>query len=122
MSPPTSEPAPLPLCPSLRPLAFLQQTIPVPSRCVFDALRACGAVAVASSEEQPHDVDLGGGSGGGGQQAYSVAWDPLDGSSIIGANWAVRGGAALTCAGVCLGAMGLGPGAERGRHLGRVRS
>lgn len=52
-------------------------------RCVFDALRACSAVAVASSEEQPRDVDLGG-------SGYSVAWDPLDGSSIVGANWAVR--------------------------------
>ena len=54
---------------------------------MFDALRACGAVELASSEEQPADHDLGG-------RGYSVAFDPLDGSSIIGANWAVRGVAA----------------------------
>ncbi|PSC76933.1 Sedoheptulose-1,7-chloroplastic [Micractinium conductrix] len=51
-------------------------------RCVFDALQECGAVELASSEEQPADVEMGG-------QGYSVAFDPLDGSSIIGANWAV---------------------------------
>ncbi|PRW59000.1 Sedoheptulose-1,7- chloroplastic [Chlorella sorokiniana] len=51
-------------------------------RCVFDALRACGAVELASSEEAPTDHELGG-------SGYSVAFDPLDGSSIIGANWAV---------------------------------
>ena len=51
---------------------------------MFDTLRACGAVELASSEEQPADHELGG-------QGYSVAFDPLDGSSIIGANWAVRG-------------------------------
>lgn len=49
---------------------------------VMAALAACGAVATGSSEEQPSDHALGG-------QGYSVAWDPLDGSSIIGANWAV---------------------------------
>lgn len=50
--------------------------------CVFEELRACGAVELASSEEQPVDTELGG-------SGYSVAFDPLDGSSIIGANWAV---------------------------------
>lgn len=49
---------------------------------VFAALRRCGAVALASSEESPADHDLGG-------SGYSVAFDPLDGSSIVGANWAV---------------------------------
>lgn len=49
---------------------------------IMDALRRCGAVAIASSEEQPRDLPLGG-------SGYSVAFDPLDGSSIIGANWAV---------------------------------
>jgi sedoheptulose-bisphosphatase len=44
---------------------------------VFAALRACGAVEIASSEERPIDVPLGG-------SGYSVAFDPLDGSSIIG--------------------------------------
>ena len=49
---------------------------------VLDALRACPAAALASSEEQPQDLPLGG-------AGYSIAYDPLDGSSIIGANWAV---------------------------------
>lgn len=49
---------------------------------IMTALRKCPAVAVASSEEQPEDLQLGG-------AGYSVAFDPLDGSSIIGANWAV---------------------------------
>lgn len=53
-----------------------------PCSCVFEELRACGAVELASSEEQPVDTELGG-------SGYSVAFDPLDGSSIIGANWAV---------------------------------
>jgi sedoheptulose-bisphosphatase len=50
-------------------------------RIVFDALRSCGAVACASSEETTDVQNLGGSN-------YSVAFDPLDGSSIIGANWA----------------------------------
>lgn len=61
---------PLPAGPSIR------------CSCVFEELRACGVVELASSEEQPVDTELGG-------SGYSVAFDPLDGSSIIGANWAV---------------------------------
>lgn len=49
---------------------------------IMAALRGCDAVATASSEEQPEDLTLGG-------SGYSVAFDPLDGSSIIAANWAV---------------------------------
>lgn len=49
---------------------------------ILKALTESGAVEVASSEEQPHDIPLNG-------KGYSVAYDPLDGSSIIGANWAV---------------------------------
>ncbi|KAA6423489.1 MAG: sedoheptulose-bisphosphatase precursor [Trebouxia sp. A1-2] len=49
---------------------------------VFNHLRACGMVKSASSEEQTECQDLGG-------QGYSVAFDPLDGSSIVGANFAV---------------------------------
>ncbi|KAI3438745.1 hypothetical protein D9Q98_001164 [Chlorella vulgaris] len=49
---------------------------------IFAALRGCGAVELASSEEKPTDHEMGG-------SGYSVAFDPLDGSSIIGANWAV---------------------------------
>lgn len=51
---------------------------------VMNALRECSAVAMASSEEQPEDIPLNTANGG-----YSVAFDPLDGSSIIGADWAV---------------------------------
>jgi sedoheptulose-bisphosphatase len=49
---------------------------------IMAALQSCGAVEVASSEEQPTDILLGG-------HGFSVAFDPLDGSSIIAANWAV---------------------------------
>jgi sedoheptulose-bisphosphatase len=45
-------------------------------------LRSSGLVHVASSEETPIEVDCGG-------TGYSVAFDPLDGSSIIDANFAV---------------------------------
>ena len=48
----------------------------------FRCLRACGVVATASSEERTAEADLGG-------TAFSVAFDPLDGSSIAGAGWAV---------------------------------
>jgi sedoheptulose-bisphosphatase len=92
---------------------------------VFDALRACPAVASASSEETPEIVTLRRAAGATGEGAstaaaaaaataagngaangacaangstpnsfsnctgYSVAFDPLDGSSIVGANMAV---------------------------------
>ena len=46
------------------------------------ALRASGAVEVTSSEENTAEADAGG-------VGYSVAYDPLDGSSIISAGWAV---------------------------------
>ncbi|KAK9845722.1 hypothetical protein WJX81_000574 [Elliptochloris bilobata] len=49
---------------------------------VLERLRQCGAVETASSEERPELVPLGG-------RGYSVAWDPLDGSSILAAGWAV---------------------------------
>ncbi|KAK9829955.1 hypothetical protein WJX72_008858 [[Myrmecia] bisecta] len=49
---------------------------------VFRHLKDCGAVETASSEEQS-DIHRLEGSG------YSVAFDPLDGSSIIGADFAV---------------------------------
>ncbi|KAG6016628.1 hypothetical protein E4U41_004407 [Claviceps citrina] len=66
-----------------------------------DALAACPAVATASSEEDPverplvrHvDDDVGGNGSGssppGPAPLYTVAFDPLDGSSIIGPNWTV---------------------------------
>lgn len=49
---------------------------------LFGAFRDCGVVAIASSEENPHEVLCGG-------TGYSVAFDPLDGSSVIDANFAV---------------------------------
>ncbi|KAL6776553.1 hypothetical protein ACKKBG_A21600 [Auxenochlorella protothecoides x Auxenochlorella symbiontica] len=54
----------------------------VADEAVLKALRSSGAVETASSEEQPHDIALGG-------FGYSVAFDPLDGSSVIPAGWAV---------------------------------
>lgn len=51
---------------------------------LFRHLSASGVVHVGSSEETPVETPCGG-SGPG----YSVAFDPLDGSSIIGANFAV---------------------------------
>lgn len=69
------------------------------------ALRETGAVHIASSEETPVEVDCGGSGEGLGRKSksilnemvmrihwligFSVAFDPLDGSSIIGANFAV---------------------------------
>eukprot|EP00467_Chlorarachnion_reptans_P012699 CAMPEP_0114512676 /NCGR_PEP_ID=MMETSP0109-20121206/15116_1 /TAXON_ID=29199 /ORGANISM="Chlorarachnion reptans, Strain CCCM449" /LENGTH=411 /DNA_ID=CAMNT_0001692403 /DNA_START=50 /DNA_END=1285 /DNA_ORIENTATION=+ len=49
---------------------------------IFENLKSSGAVATASSEEQPVEVPMGG-------EGYSVAFDPLDGSSIIDTNFAV---------------------------------
>lgn len=49
---------------------------------IFDTLRQSGLVAVGCSEEHPHEIPLDG-------EGYSVAFDPLDGSSIIDANFAV---------------------------------
>eukprot|EP01062_Namystynia_karyoxenos_P016162 TRINITY_DN1588_c1_g4_i1.p2 TRINITY_DN1588_c1_g4~~TRINITY_DN1588_c1_g4_i1.p2 ORF type:complete len:346 (+),score=108.72 TRINITY_DN1588_c1_g4_i1:69-1040(+) len=51
-------------------------------KAVFDRLRACGSCSIAASEETPVETDLGG-------SGYSVAFDPLDGSSIVDANWSV---------------------------------
>ena len=53
----------------------------------MSALRECPYVAVASSEEQPTDIPLH--NDNQNSNSYAVAFDPLDGSSIIGANWAV---------------------------------
>lgn len=49
---------------------------------LFDNLKASGSVATASSEETPTEDPMGG-------EGYSVAFDPLDGSSIIDTNFAV---------------------------------
>jgi sedoheptulose-bisphosphatase len=49
---------------------------------VMQNLRNSGLVHVASSEETPIEVQCNG-------VGFSVAFDPLDGSSIIDANFAV---------------------------------
>lgn len=49
---------------------------------LFQKLRECGAVEIASSEENTAMVPMGG-------SGYSVAFDPVDGSSIYPANWSV---------------------------------
>ena len=49
---------------------------------MMEHLRASGVVEVSASEENPHEVDCGG-------RGYSVAFDPLDGSSIVDCNFAV---------------------------------
>lgn len=49
---------------------------------IFDLLKSSQLVHVASSEENPQEVSCGG-------SGYSVAFDPLDGSSIIDCNFAV---------------------------------
>jgi sedoheptulose-bisphosphatase len=48
----------------------------------FRALSACGAVATAASEEASTPAPLGG-------AGFSVAFDPLDGSSVLDAGFAV---------------------------------
>jgi sedoheptulose-bisphosphatase len=59
--------------------------------CVMDALRASGVVALASSEEEPVRIDLSDSLRPevGREKVFSVSFDPLDGSSIIDANFAV---------------------------------
>ncbi|CAN0573939.1 unnamed protein product, partial [Ectocarpus sp. 12 AP-2014] len=49
---------------------------------IFENLKASGCCATASSEETPVEDPMGG-------EGYSVAFDPLDGSSIIDTNFAV---------------------------------
>ena len=49
---------------------------------IFQNLKASGTVATASSEETPTEDPMGG-------TGYSVAFDPLDGSSVIDTNFAV---------------------------------
>ncbi|KAI0509614.1 sedoheptulose-1,7-bisphosphatase [Xylaria bambusicola] len=51
-------------------------------------LAACPAVVAASSEEDPVETDVST-SSEDTDDVYAVAFDPLDGSSIIGPNWSV---------------------------------
>lgn len=50
---------------------------------LFDALRDCGVVYAASSEERPYLVKLN------DNGKFFVTFDPLDGSSIIDSNLAI---------------------------------
>ncbi|KAI0874017.1 sedoheptulose-1,7-bisphosphatase [Hypoxylon argillaceum] len=57
-----------------------------------DATASCAAIVAASSEEDPVEVPAGDtaeSKEGGDGDVYAVAFDPLDGSSIIAPNWAV---------------------------------
>lgn len=62
---------------------------------IREALTRCPAVAAASSEEDPierdvaHTVPKTTSAEGTAGEVYSLAFDPLDGSSIIGPGWAV---------------------------------
>ena len=58
---------------------------------IFQNLKACGSVAVASSEEVPTVTALGG-------KGYAVAFDPLDGdaTSAVGSVWGIWPGDELT--------------------------
>lgn len=51
-------------------------------KLLFEALRYSGCCKLACSEEVPEPLDLGG-------QGFSVAFDPLDGSSIVDTNFSV---------------------------------
>lgn len=68
----------------------------VAENLIRDALARCPSVATASSEEDPVEKPAGEGYtatanafDGDQSERYTVAFDPLDGSSIIGANWTV---------------------------------
>lgn len=52
-------------------------------KCIFDNLESCGVVATASSEEVPVEKPMS------KDGKFSVAFDPLDGSSIIDTNFSV---------------------------------
>jgi sedoheptulose-bisphosphatase len=60
------------------------------------ALARCPSVVAASSEEDPVErMKTDAARVGGGLENYTLAFDPLDGSSIIAPNWYVRGYYAL---------------------------
>lgn len=55
---------------------------------VFAAIRQAGVFAIAASEETPVETDVSSSNSGEGN-VFSVGFDPLDGSSIIDANFSV---------------------------------
>lgn len=54
-----------------------------------EALRSCPSVATVSSEEDPVERPNEGASESTTGEKYTIAFDPLDGSSIIAPNWSV---------------------------------
>ena len=60
---------------------------------VFHSIRDAGVFLTAASEETPEETDVSGGKQQQGDddegQLYSIGFDPLDGSSIIDANFSV---------------------------------
>jgi sedoheptulose-bisphosphatase len=66
-------------------------------KAVRDALAQCPCIVTASSEEDPIETpvrykgasDAPQGPSRGSGETYTVAFDPLDGSSIIAANWTI---------------------------------
>ncbi|KAF2129321.1 carbohydrate phosphatase [Dothidotthia symphoricarpi CBS 119687] len=55
---------------------------------IRSAIAQCSSIVTASSEEDPIEKKVHS-EGGTPKESYTVAFDPLDGSSIIGPNWTV---------------------------------
>jgi sedoheptulose-bisphosphatase len=55
--------------------------------CIRKTIESCPAIVTASSEEDP--VEKSSTTSSKGQEEYTLAFDPLDGSSIIAPNWSV---------------------------------
>ncbi|KAF4454304.1 fructose-16-bisphosphatase [Fusarium albosuccineum] len=59
-------------------------------KIIRDSIAKCPSISTASSEEDPVERSTGNvPDENTGAQRYTVAFDPLDGSSIIGPNWSV---------------------------------
>jgi sedoheptulose-bisphosphatase len=54
-----------------------------------EEIQSCASIVTASSEEDPVEQSTGTLTGEGKDAAYTIAFDPLDGSSIIASNWSV---------------------------------
>ena len=52
-------------------------------------IRKCPSIVTASSEEDPVEKDSRSENKDAGKEVYTLAFDPLDGSSIIAPNWSV---------------------------------
>jgi sedoheptulose-bisphosphatase len=56
---------------------------------VRDAIAECPSIITASSEEDPVERTINRDQSSSTTERYTVAFDPLDGSSIIGPNWTI---------------------------------